>query len=103
MADVLERSSFDYALVTEAAVQDALGRSTPVSGWFTLEDRGALIRIVPVSEVLSKAIAEDNLSWRSIAEAYCRDGKSSIALLDIPSEPSEIVDFFGRFVDFVDE
>ena len=47
MADVLERSRFDYALVTESAVQDALGRSTPVSGWFTLEDRGALIRIVP--------------------------------------------------------
>ena len=102
MADVLERSRFDYALVTEAAVQDALGRSTPVSGWFTLEDRGALIRIVPVSEVLSKAIAEDNLSWRSVAEQYCRDGKSAIALLDIPSEPTEIIEFFGRFVDFVE-
>ncbi len=102
MADVLERSRFDYALVTESAVQDALGRSTPVSGWFTLEDRGALIRIVPVSEVLSKAIAEDDLSWRSIAESYCRDGKSAIAFFDIPSEPTEIVDFFGRLVDFVE-
>ena len=102
MTDVLERSRFDYALVTESAVQDALGRSTPVSGWFTLEDRGALIRIVPVSEMLSKAIAEDNLAWRSIAEPYCRDGKSAIVLLDIPSDPSAIIEFFGRFVDFVE-
>jgi hypothetical protein len=102
MADILERSRFDYALVTEAAVQDALGRSTPVSGWFTLEDRGSLIRIVPVSETLSKAIAEDNLAWRTIAESYCRGGKSAIAFFDIPSEPTEIVDFFGRLVDFVE-
>ncbi len=102
MADVLEHSRFDYALVTESAVQDALGRSTPVSGWFTLEDRGALIRIVPVSEVLSKAIAEDNLSWRSIAESYCRGGRSAVAFFDIPSDPTEIVNFFGRLVDFVE-
>ena len=102
MADVLERSCFDYALVTESAMQDALGRSTPVSGWFTLEDRGALIRIVPVSEMLSKAIAEDNLAWRDIAESYCRGGKSAVAVFDIPSQPTEIVDFFGRLVDFVE-
>ena len=102
MTDVLERSRFDYALVTESAVQDALGRSTPVSGWFTLEDRGALIRIVPVSETLSKAIAEDDLSWRNIAESYCRGGKSAVVSFDIPAEPTEIVDFFGRLVDFVE-
>ena len=102
MTDVLERSRFDYALVTESAVQDALGRSTPVSGWFTLEDRGALIRIVPVSEVLSKAIAEDDLSWRNIAELYCRGGKSAVVSFDIPAEPTQIVDFFGRLVDFVE-
>ena len=66
MADVLEHSRFDYALVTEAAVQDALGRSTPVSGWFTLEDRGALIRIVPVSEVLRRRLLKTILGGAAL-------------------------------------
>ena len=56
MISVLEECAFDYALVSEAAVREALGRNSPVSGWFTVEDQGSLMRVVPVSDELSKAI-----------------------------------------------
>ena len=102
MTAVLAKSGFDYALVNETAIQDALGRSTPTSGWFTIEDKGSLMRIVPVSVELSRAIENDELNWRQIAEPYCREGKSAVVLLDLPPEPSEIVAFFERLVDFVE-
>lgn len=102
MTAMLEKSGFDYALVTESAVQDALGRSTPVSGWFTVEDKGFFMRIVPVAEGLSRAIEGDDLRWREIAEAYCRGGKSAVAVFELPSQPNEIVGFFERLVDFVE-
>ncbi len=102
MTAVLAKSGFDYALVNETAIQDALGRSTPTSGWFTIEDKGSLMRIVPVSVELSRAIENDDLNWRQIAEPYCREGKSAVVLLDLPPEPSEIVAFFERLVDFVE-
>ena len=63
MTSVLERAGFDYALVSEAAIRTALGRSTPTSGWFTVEDRGSLMRLVPVADELSKAIENDSLNW----------------------------------------
>ena len=102
MTSVLAKSGFDYALVSEDAIQDALGRSTPVSGWFTIEDKGSLMRIVPVSGELSRAIENDDLNWNVIAQSYCREGKSAVALLDLPPDPSEIVAFFERLVDFVE-
>ena len=102
MISVLEEACFDYALVSEAAVREALGRNSPVSGWFTVEDQGSLMRVVPVSEELSRAISEDDLKWRDIAAAYSRDDKPVVALLDLPPEASEIVGFFERLVDFVE-
>ena len=38
MTELLEKHRFEYALVQEASLQDALGRTTPVSGWYTVED-----------------------------------------------------------------
>lgn len=102
MTAVLERAGFDYALVSEAAIQDALGRSTPVSGWFTIEDKGAFVRIVPVADALSRAIENDDLNWKQVAEPYCRGGKSAVVLMNLPPESSEIVHFFERLVDFVE-
>jgi len=102
MISVLEETCFDYALVSEAAVRESLGRNSPVSGWFTVEDQGSLMRVVPVSEELSRAIAEDDLKWKDIAAAYSREDKPVVALLDLPPEAGEIVGFFERLVDFVE-
>jgi hypothetical protein len=102
MTAVLEKSGFDYALVSEAAVQATVGRSTPVSGWFTIEDKGSLMRIVPVADTLTHAIESDDLRWRVIAESYCHGGKSAVVVLDLPPNPEEIVAFFERLVDFVE-
>lgn len=102
MTAVLEKSGFDYALVSEAAIQATVGRSTPVSGWFTVEDRGTLMRVVPVADSLTEAIEKDDLRWRVIAESYCHGGKSAVVVLDLPAQASEIVAFFERLVDFVE-
>ena len=102
MISVLEECAFDYALVSEAAVREALGRNSPVSGWFTVEDQGSLMRVIPVSDELSKAIGEDDLRWREIAESYNREEKPVVVLLDLPPQAEEIVGFFERLVDFVE-
>lgn len=102
MTAVLEKSGFDYALVSEAAIHDALGRSTPVSGWFTIEDKGAFMRLVPVADALSEAIEKDSLDWKNIAAPYCRGGKSAVVVLNVPPQAAEIVAFFERMVDFVE-
>ena len=102
MISMLEENAFDYALVSESAVREALGRNSPVSGWFTVEDQGSLMRIVPVSDELSKAIGEDDLRWLEIAESYNREEKPVVVLLDLPPQAEEIVGFFERLVDFVE-
>lgn len=102
MTELLEKNRFEYALVQESALQDALGRSTPVSGWYSVEDKGSTLRVVPVSESLSQAIANDDFNWIEIAEPYCRDGKSAVVLLDVPPAPGDIVPFFERLIDFIE-
>lgn len=102
MTELLEKNRFEYALVQESALQDALGRTTPISGWFSVEDKGSFLRVVPVSESLSKAIENDDFQWQEIAEPYCRSGKTAVVALDIPPQPGDIVPFFERLIDFVE-
>lgn len=102
MTELLEKNRFEYALVQESALQDALGRSTSVSGWYTVEDKGSFLRVVPVSEKLSLAISNDDFNWVEIAEPYCRDGRSAVVVLDIPPKPGDIVPFFERLIDFIE-
>jgi hypothetical protein len=102
MTDLLEKHRFEYALVQEASLQDALGRTTPVSGWYSVEDKGAFLKIVPISQTLSRAIAEDDFHWPEIAEPYCRGGKTAVIALDIPPQPGDIIPFFERLIDFLE-
>ena len=102
MTDLLEEHRSEYALVQEASLQDALGRTTPVSGWYSVEDKGAFLKVVPVSEKLSRAIGEDDFKWQEIAEPYCRGGKTAVLALDIPPQPGDIIPFFERLIEFVE-
>lgn len=102
MTELLEKHRFEYALVQESALQDALGRTTPVSGWYSVEDKGSFLRIVPISETISQAIENDDFNWAELAEPYCRGGKTAVVLLDIPPQPGDIVPFFERLLDFVE-
>jgi hypothetical protein len=102
MTELLAKHRFEYALVQEASLQDALGRTTPVSGWYTVEDKGSFMRVVPVSQKLSDAIANDDFQWEQIAELYCRDGKSAVVGLNIPPQPGDIIPFFERLIEFVE-
>lgn len=102
MTELLEKNRFEFALVQESALQDALGRTTHVSGWYSVEDKGSFMRVLPVSERLSQAIEEDDIQWQEIAELYCRDGKTAVVALDVPPQPGDIVPFFERLIDFVE-
>ena len=102
MTDLLEEHRFEYALVQEASLQDALGRTTPISGWYSIEDKGTFLKIVPISQTLSRAIAEDDFHWQEIAEPYCRGGKTAVIALDIPPQPGDIIPFFERLIDFLE-
>ena len=102
MTELLAKHRFEYALVQEASLQDALGRTTPVSGWYTVEDKGSFMRVVPVSQSLSDAIANDDFQWEQIAEPYCREGKSAVVGLNIPPQPGDIIPFFERLIEFVE-
>ena len=102
MTELLAKHRFEYALVQEASLQDALGRTTPVSGWYTVEDKGSFMRVVPVSQSLSEAISNDDFQWEQIAEPYCREGKSAVVGLNIPPQPGDIIPFFERLIEFVE-
>ena len=102
MTTLLEKHRFEYALVQEASLQDALGRTTPVSGWYSIEDKGSFMRVVPVSQKLSDAIANDDFRWEQIAEPYCRSKKTAVVALDVPPQPGDIIPFFERLIDFVE-
>ena len=102
MTDLLEEHRFEYALVQEASLQDALGRTTSVSGWYSVEDKGAFLKVVPVSQKLSDAISNDDFKWQEIAEPYCRGGKTAVVGLNVPPQPGDIIPFFERLIDFVE-
>ncbi|MCF0216802.1 MAG: DUF1926 domain-containing protein [Fibrobacteraceae bacterium] len=102
MTDMLEKHRYEYAVVTESSIQEALGRTTPVSGWFTTEDKGALMRVLSSSNTLSRAIMEDDYNWKNLIEPYCREGKAAVVALQLPENPSDIVPFMERLIDFVE-
>jgi len=102
MTELLEKHRFEYALVQESALQDALGRTTPVSGWYSVEDKGSFLRVVPVSDVVSDAIENDDYRWQEIIEPYCRGGKTAVVILNVPPSPGDIIPFFERLLDFIE-
>lgn len=103
MTELLHSRHYRYALVQESAVQDALGRTTPVSGWYSLEDKGFSISVVPVSDRLSSAIANEDPLWEDLMKPYCRDGRSAVVLLNVPPQPEDIEPFFTRVAAFIEK
>jgi hypothetical protein len=49
----LEKYGFEYALMPDVAVQEALGRKAAVAGWFAAEYGGSFMRILTYSQSLS--------------------------------------------------
>lgn len=71
MVEILERKGFTYALLPEAALQDALGRQTDLSGWFTTEDRGSVMRLLSYSASYSEL-------WKSSSRPELMAGLKAI-------------------------
>ena len=102
MTETLAKTDFDFAVVAESAIQEVLDCEKPVAGWFTTEDKGSLMRLVPVSERLSCAIEDDDIRWKEILEPYCSEGKFPVVVLRLPENPADIYNFFQRLMDFVE-
>ncbi|MCL2260165.1 MAG: DUF1926 domain-containing protein [Fibromonadales bacterium] len=55
LIETLEKCGFEYALMPDVSVQEALGRKATVTGWFAAEYGGSFMRILTYSQGLSQA------------------------------------------------
>lgn len=96
MTELLAHQDFKYTLVNDESLQLALGRTTPVSGWFTTEDKGTMIRLVSVSTKLSKAFSEDVSVFEDEIRKIPKNDKCIVVSLETPlNDNASIVSFFA--------
>ena len=55
LIETLEKCGFEYTLMPDVSVQEALGRKATVTGWFAAEYGGSFMRILTYSQNLSLA------------------------------------------------
>jgi len=60
LIESLEKFGFEYALMPDVSVQEALGRKALVSGWFAAEYGGSFMRILTYSQSLSNVCQTSN-------------------------------------------
>lgn len=96
MTENLEKSGFRYTLVSDRALQETLGIATPVSGWFTVEDRDSVMRLLPVADRLGEALLGNSAEWDELWRSL-DNSKIWTAALRIPVENlSQMELFFVR-------
>lgn len=95
MTELLTQQNFNYTLVNDDNLQFALGRTTPVSGWFTTEDKGTMVRLISVSTALSKAFTEESSIFEEEVHKVPQNDKCVVATLEVPlTDLSKIPAFF---------
>lgn len=94
MIELLNAQDFKYTLINESCLRTALGRTTPVSGWFTTEDKGAMIRLISVSESISKALLGTPEGLLESLELLPKNDKIIVTALEVPLESIEVLDLF---------
>jgi hypothetical protein len=60
LTESLEKYGFEYALMPDISIQEALGRKALVSGWFAAEYGGSFVRILTYSQSLSSICQSSN-------------------------------------------
>lgn len=95
MTELLAQQDFKYTLVNDDNLQFALGRTTAVSGWFTTEDKGTMIRLISVSTSLSRAFTEDSSFFEEEVHKIPQNDKCVVASLEVPlADLAKIPAFF---------
>lgn len=92
MVEILEKKGFEMALVPELALQEVLGSHTGISGWYTTEDRGSVMRLLAFSGAQSQL-------WQSAGrsgiiaglKALPDNGKMQVAAIPLACESSESI------------
>lgn len=67
LIETLEKFNFEYALMPDESIREALGRKAPVSGWFAVEYGGSFMRILTYSQNLSSTF--QNMERAEIIDA----------------------------------
>lgn len=104
MVEILEKRGFDFALVPESALQEALGRQTGVTGWYTTEDRGAVMRLLSFSGHFSQLWLQGGRP-EIIAglKALPDNGKMQVAAIPVLCDsPDSIHALFAKWAEIFD-
>ena len=51
----LSKANYSYTLVEDSAIALALGRLSRISGWYSIENNGCLLRVLPIDSALTVA------------------------------------------------
>ena len=94
MTELLAHQNFKYTLVNDDSLQFALGRSTLVSGWFTTEDKGTMLRLISVSTGLSKAFTEKPSFFEEEIQKLPKNDKCVVVSLEVPLEDATFISSF---------
>lgn len=91
----LSQAHFSYAMVEDIALANALESLTRISGWFSIENNGCLLRILPVDTVLSAAFEKQDLSvWNEEISYLPQNDKTWVVHMPIPVDSLESLSKF---------
>ncbi len=94
LTEVLAKQGLRYTLVLEKSLQDALGRATRVTGWFTAEDRDSVMQLFPVAEDLRQALLLSPSFLQAKLESIEKMDAPWIAVEEVPCENAETISQF---------
>ncbi len=95
--DILAGEGFDYTLVSNVALGEALGKTTRVNGWFTTEYRGSVLHLMAATHDLSAAFANNTESFFTLLNSFPETEKSWVIPLAVPWwDPEQTALFFEK-------
>ena len=93
----LAKAHFSYALVEDIALSHALETEARVSGWYSIENNGCLLRILPVDTVLSLTFEKYELDfWKEEISYLPNNDKTWVVLMPIPVDSLESLSKFWQ-------
>ena len=102
MTETLAKKGYEYTLVGEESLQEALGRSTRVSGWYTTEDCGSVMRLLSVATDLSEAISQGGATACAKFDSLPETEKHWVAAVSVPiSNPELLSHFFTDLTEII--
>lgn len=94
----LSKANYSYTLVEDSAIALALGRLSRISGWYSIENNGCLLRVLPIDSALTVAFEKGKDFWNKELTLLPNQGKIWVVLLQIPVDSIESLEKFWNYV-----